>query len=71
MLFRSVTLFAFLLFLIAGSAHAEKRAALVAGNAAYRNVTPLLIPRYDAVDIAASLKGLNFSVSKVIDGNVR
>jgi hypothetical protein len=66
--FRSVTLFALLLFLIAVPAHAEKRVALVIGNASYRNVTPLLNPRNDANDIAASLTRLNFSVSKVIDG---
>jgi hypothetical protein len=60
--FRSVSLFVLLLFLIAVPAHAEKRVAL------YRNVTPLLNPRNDANDIAASLGRLNFSVSKVTDG---
>jgi uncharacterized caspase-like protein len=50
------------------AAHAEKRVALVIGNAAYRNVTPLLNPRNDADAIAASLARLNFSVNKVIDG---
>jgi uncharacterized caspase-like protein len=48
-------------------AHAEKRVALVIGNAAYRNVTPLNT-RNDANDIAASLMRLNFVVRKVIDG---
>jgi uncharacterized caspase-like protein len=66
--FRSVALFVFLMFLIAAPAHAEKRVALVIGNAAYRNVSALLNPRNDANDIAASLTRLNFSVSKVIDG---
>jgi uncharacterized caspase-like protein len=59
----------FALVLVAASpAHAEKRVALVIGNAAYRNVTPLVNPRNDANDVAASLTRLNFSVNKVIDG---
>jgi hypothetical protein len=38
--------FIFALVLFAWSpAHAEKRVALVIGNAAYRNVTPLVNPR--------------------------
>lgn len=45
-----------------------RRVALVIGNGAYRNVTQLPNPRNDANDIAASLKRLNFSVNKVIDG---
>jgi uncharacterized caspase-like protein len=57
-----------LVILMPPAAHAEKRVALVIRNAAYRNVTPLLNPRNDANDIAASLTRLNFSVSKVIDG---
>jgi formylglycine-generating enzyme required for sulfatase activity len=52
----------------ASAAHADKRVALVIGNGAYRNVTALLNPRNDANDIAASLKRLNFSVNRVIDG---
>jgi uncharacterized caspase-like protein len=68
MRFRSAALFVFSLLLMIVPAHAEKRVALVIGNAAYRNVTPLLNPRNDANDIAASLTRLNFAVSKVIDG---
>jgi uncharacterized caspase-like protein len=48
--------------------HAEKRAAFVVVNAAYRNVAQLTNPRNDADDIVALLTRLNFSVSKVIDG---
>jgi hypothetical protein len=48
--FQSVILFVLLLFLIGAPAHAEKRVALVIGNAAYHNVTPLLNPRNDAND---------------------
>jgi hypothetical protein len=59
-----------LVLLAIAPAHAQKRAALVIGNAAYRNVivTALLNPRNDANDIAASLTRLNFSIKKAIDG---
>src|SRR5262245_5540240 len=39
-----------------------KRLALVIGNSAYRNVTPLINPVNDATDIAAKLKALQFDV---------
>jgi formylglycine-generating enzyme required for sulfatase activity len=57
-----------LVLVVWSPAHAEKRVALVIGNAAYRTVTPLVNSRNDANDIAASLTRLNFSVNKVIDG---
>jgi formylglycine-generating enzyme required for sulfatase activity len=41
-------------------ASAEKRVALIIGNSAYKNATPLLNPRNDATDVAASLKRLGF-----------
>ena len=41
-------------------AWAEKRVALVVGNSAYENVTPLDNPRNDARLIAATLAGLGF-----------
>jgi uncharacterized caspase-like protein len=65
---RSLAAIFALVLVAASSAHAEKRIALVIGNAAYRNVTPPVNPRNDANDIAASLTRLNFSVNKVIDG---
>lgn len=43
-------------------AHAEKRVALVVGNSAYRNVTPLDNPANDASLMADTLKGLGFSL---------
>jgi uncharacterized caspase-like protein len=49
-------------------AHAEKRVALVIGNAAYKNTATLQNPKNDANDIAASFTRLNFSVRKLIDG---
>jgi formylglycine-generating enzyme required for sulfatase activity len=57
-----------LLLLAASAAHAEKRVALVIGNAAYKNATTLPNTRNDATDIAAALTRLDFSVNKVIDG---
>jgi uncharacterized caspase-like protein len=43
-------------------AHAEKRIALVIGNSAYRNITPLDNPRNDARLMAATLQGLGFQL---------
>lgn len=45
-----------------GPAYAERRVALVVGNSAYRNITPLDNPAYDASLIAETLKGLGFSL---------
>ncbi|HEV7321624.1 MAG TPA: caspase domain-containing protein [Ensifer sp.] len=52
----------FLLVLCASQALAEKRVALVIGNAAYQNVAPLPNPGNDAEDMAAKLEGLGFEV---------
>jgi uncharacterized caspase-like protein len=41
---------------------AEKRVALVIGNSAYRNVTPLDNPRADAKLMAETLRGLGFTL---------
>src|ERR1700674_2526515 len=68
---RLVAAFAFTVMLICAtvfSAHADKRVALVIGNAGYRNVTALPNTRNDAHDIAASFGRLGFSVTKVTDG---
>src|ERR1700751_5549109 len=46
--------------LAAEPAHAEKRVALVIGNSAYRNITPLDNPRNDARLMATTLQGLGF-----------
>lgn len=54
-----------ILLLIAGftyPAHAEKRVALVVGNSAYRNVTPLDNPANDASLMSETLMGLGFSL---------
>jgi uncharacterized caspase-like protein len=67
MLFRCVTLFACLAFLIAGPAHAEKRVALVIGNAAYKNAVTLQNPRNDATDVSEALKRLGFETIVGLD----
>ena len=54
-----------LLVIAQTSASAEKRVALVIGNSAYRNTTPLKNPSNDAVDMAEALRALDF---EVIDG---
>src|ERR1700681_168341 len=47
--------------------HAEKRVALVIGNAAYRNMPPLMNPRNDAADVGASLRELGFETIVATD----
>jgi uncharacterized caspase-like protein len=51
----------------AGAAAAEKRVALVIGNAAYDYTAALPNPRNDAEDISAQLKGLGFQVITGLD----
>jgi hypothetical protein len=48
---------------LANPAAAEKRVALVVGNSAYQNVTPLDNPANDATLIAQTLKELGFSLT--------
>ena len=48
--------------LICPEARAEKRVALVIGNAAYQNTAPLNNPSNDAADMAAALQRLGFDV---------
>src|SRR5262245_55615364 len=43
-------------------ARAEKRIALVIGNAAYQNTAPLNNPGNDAADVSATLQRLDFDV---------
>ncbi len=44
------------------AADGGKRLALVVGNSAYENVTPLVNPANDATDMAQKLKSLGFDV---------
>lgn len=55
------------LLVVAGSAAAEKRVALVMGNGAYEHVPSLENPVNDAVDISAALRSLGFEVLSAID----
>jgi uncharacterized caspase-like protein len=48
---------------------AQKRVALVIGNAAYQHTSPLTNPRHDAVDVAAVLKAFDFYVIEGLDLN--
>ncbi len=67
----SVTLLAvFLLFWTPLSASAEKRVALVIGNANYQSVAPLDNPGHDATDMANKLRGLNFEVIEGTDADL-
>ena len=50
-----------------GSAHAEKRVALVIGNSAYKNVSALPNPNRDAKSIAASFKSVGYNVVPATD----
>ena len=49
-----------LMGLLAAPAYAEKRVALVIGNAAYRVMPRLVNPKNDAEDIGKALRGLQF-----------
>ena len=53
--------------LVASPAKAEKRVALVIGNGAYVNATPLPNPRNDAEDVAAALKRTGFTTIVGLD----
>jgi len=60
-----IVLSALAVIFISPEARADKRVALVIGNAAYHNTTPLLNPSNDASDVAAALQRLGF---EVVDG---
>jgi uncharacterized caspase-like protein len=55
------------LFLGSPAFAADKRVALVIGNAAYSHTAPLANPRNDAEDVAATLRGAGFQVLEGID----
>ena len=62
--------FLFLLFFAAFTLWAQQKYALVVGNANYTGLTKLNNPVNDANDITAALQGLDFTVDKVLDGNL-
>jgi len=59
--FRWFSLF-FFIWLVCGSAHAERRVAMVIGNSAYEKVARLTNPSSDAALVAETLKGAGFDV---------
>lgn len=61
MLLRSVLLLLLLAIPLSG-ASAERRVALVVGNAGYRNITPLANAQNDASLIAETLRGVGFTL---------
>jgi formylglycine-generating enzyme required for sulfatase activity/uncharacterized caspase-like protein len=61
------TIFALLLLLMVIPARAEKRVALVIGNAAYKNAATLQNPRNDAQDVSAALQRLGFETIVGLD----
>ena len=61
----AATIVAIMFCAVASQAHAEKRAALVIGNASYRNVPSLPNPLNDAAEIAALFRSAGFAVVDV------
>jgi uncharacterized caspase-like protein len=57
---RSLALILALVISAASAAHAEKRVALVIGNATYKNAATLQNPKNDATDVSEALKRLGF-----------
>ena len=68
-LIRYLTVILWIFNTMAGAAEAPKRIALVIGNSAYQNVSPLTNPVNDATDIAAKLRSLQFEVLLATDAN--
>ncbi|MDR3020012.1 MAG: SUMF1/EgtB/PvdO family nonheme iron enzyme [Treponema sp.] len=62
-------LFAGLLLFITVSVYSQQKFALVIGNQDYTGVSKLNNPVNDANDMEAALRGLGFTVDKVLDGN--
>jgi hypothetical protein len=55
------------LLLVPSAAHAEKRVALVIGNASYKYAPALANPKNDASDVAAALSRFGFQVIAGLD----
>jgi uncharacterized caspase-like protein len=70
-LVRCLLVMAFAFLLIAEPAAAQRRVALVIGNSAYVQSTPLPNPANDARDMAAALKQVGFEVILAVDADKR
>jgi tetratricopeptide (TPR) repeat protein len=65
------TSFLVVFFVLAlSSLAAQQKYALVIGNGAYKNLTPLNNPVNDANDMKAALQGLGFTVDTVVNGSL-
>jgi len=69
--FLRLALFFFVASAMASGAHAERRIALVIGNAAYTAVSPLANPKNDADLMAKTLQSVGFEVTKITDADQR
>jgi len=67
---KKVIILIFLTVLAVSGLFAQQKFALVIGNSAYKNITPLKNPVNDANGMAAALTSLGFSVEKVLNGNL-
>jgi hypothetical protein len=67
MRFRSTAIFVFILLLMIVPAHADKRVALIIGNAAYKNAPTLQNPKNDATDVAEALRRIGFETIVGLD----
>jgi len=62
--------FTLVILFITSSLWAQEKFALVIGNEAYTNIARLKNPVNDANDMAETLRTLDFSVAKVLDGSL-
>lgn len=70
--FRSLVVIALVLLIGSATAMAERRTALVIGNAAYRrDIGPLRTPVNDASDLATALQQLGFEVTLLRNADLR
>jgi len=60
----------FLAMAVAALSFAQQKIALVIGNSNYTGISKLNNPVNDANDMEAALKGLGFTVDKVLNGNL-
>jgi len=63
-------IFGVIVFFVGAVIFAQQKFALVIGNGNYTNITKLNNPVNDANDMEAALRGLGFTVEKVLNGNI-
>jgi len=67
---KKIVVLFFLIAVAAGLSFAQQKYALVIGNGNYANITKLNNPVNDANDMEAALRGLGFTVDKVLNGTL-